>query len=84
LTNRAPYEPGQEARFESRALPHPAHGRVLDVRPMVDRLTLYSPDAARNTEARIVEVIVSLDDDPALRRMTGLQGTVVIATSQGS
>ncbi len=77
-------KPGQEARFESRALPHPAHGRVLDVRPMVDRLTLYSPDAARNTEARIVEVIVSLDDDPALRRLTGLQGTVVIATSQGS
>jgi RND family efflux transporter MFP subunit len=77
-------KPGQITRFESRALPAPAHGVVLAVRPMVDSLTLYSTDAARNTEARIVDVILSLDDDPNLRGMTGLQGTVVIETSPGS
>lgn len=76
-------EPGQRAEFRSHALPRPVAGRVLRIVPKVGRAHLYSTDAAENTEARVVNVIVSLGDEPLVRRMTGLQGTVIIQVAGG-
>jgi HlyD family secretion protein len=83
-TNARFVKPGQAAEFRSPALAAPIAGRVLRVLPKVERARLYSTDAAENTEARVIDVIIALDDDPAVRRLTGLQGTAVIRVSSGA
>lgn len=81
----APFvKPGQTAEFRSPALGHPVAGHVVRVMPQVRRARLYSTDAAENTEARVVDVIIALDDDALVRSMTGLQGTAIIHVSPAS
>lgn len=77
-------EPGQPAEFRSPALAAAVEGHVLRILPKVRRARLYSTDAAENTEARVVDVIIALDDDPAVRRLTGLQGIAIIRVSGGA
>jgi len=76
-------EPGQPATFESPALAGPVHGKVLRIMPKLDRITLYETSAGENVENRVVRVVIDLGDDPAVTRMTGLQGIVTIDTSTG-
>lgn len=70
--------PGQRATFDSSALAHAVHGKVLRIMPRLDRIKLYETNAAKNTETRVVRVVIGLDDDPAIRTLTGLQGIVTI------
>jgi HlyD family secretion protein len=77
-------KPGQAATFKSPALPAPIEGKVLRILPKTERVSLYQTNAAANTEARVVRVIVALKDIPEVRRLTGLQGIVTIVTSTGS
>lgn len=77
-------KPGQKGVFASPALAAPVEGKVLRILPKTERVSLYLTNAAENTEARIVRVIVALKDDPAVRRLTGLQGTLSIDTLAGS
>ncbi len=69
---------GAHATFSSPGLTVPVAGTVRFIAPKVDRISVFSPDPARNTEARIIRVYVALDDSPALRRLTNLQGSVAI------
>lgn len=80
-TGIARIRPGQPAVFSSPALAAPARGKVRRIMPRVQRTTLYSSNAAENTEARVVDVVIALDNDPALRTLTDLQGTVRIDVS---
>jgi HlyD family secretion protein len=75
---------GQRATFESPALTHPVKGKVLRIVPKVNRVSLYSTNPAENTEARVVRVVVALGDDPAVRTLSGLQGTILIDTASGN
>lgn len=80
-TNARFVRPHQKAVFDSPALSHPAEGTVLRILPKVSRVSLYSTDAAQNTEARVVEVVVALHKDPTIGILTGLQGKVIIDTA---
>jgi HlyD family secretion protein len=71
-------EPGQSAVFTSDTLAHPVRGRVLWRLPKVDKTTLYSANAAENIESRVVRVVISLDDDPDARQLSGVQGMATI------
>lgn len=83
-TNIRFVKPGQRATFKSPALAHAAKGTVLRIMPKVDRVSLYSTNPAENTEARVIRVVIALDDNPAVRRLSGLQGTAIIDTAAGS
>ena len=73
--------PGQRATFKSPALAKPAKGKVLRVQPLLDPVKLYETNAGASVENRVVHVIVDFGADPALTRMTGLQGIVSIDTA---
>ncbi len=77
-------KPGQRAAFDSPALSKPARGTVARVLARVYNASLYSTNAAENTEARVVQVVIALDDDPEARMLSGLQGTAIIDTAGGS
>jgi HlyD family secretion protein len=83
-TNARFVHPGQKATFKSQALTKPITGTVLRVLPQVEPTSLYSTNAAENIESRIIRVVISLDDSPAVRSLTGLQGTAFIDTAGGS
>ncbi len=77
-------KPGEKAVFSSPALAHPVEGKVLRILPKTARVSLYMTNAAENAESRVVQVVIAFGDNPAVRRLTGLQGIVRIDTSAGS
>ena len=83
-TNARFVKPGQKVVFDSPALSRSVKGTVLRILPKVNRISLYSTNAAENTEARVIQVIVALADDPEIRMLTGLQGTVIISMAGDS
>jgi HlyD family secretion protein len=83
-TDARDVRPGEKAEFSSPALPHPVAGVVLRIEPRTDRVSLYQTNAAAHAESRVVRVVISLNDDPVVRRLTGLQGIVRITASAGS
>jgi HlyD family secretion protein len=66
---------GDPVTIRARALPDGLTGQVSHIGLEVKRQTLIDDDPAANTDARVVEVKVTLDDSSsaAARRLTGLQ-----------
>lgn len=71
-------EPGQRATVTSDALDEPKTGRVLFIRPKVQKQDEIGTDPAARKDARIIEVGVALDDPGEAMGLTNLQVEVVI------
>ncbi len=71
--------PGQRARIRSPALPSEVEGTVERVGLRVGRLESVGTDPTRNSDARVVEVEVRLDDGAAVPQLTDLEVEVLIA-----
>jgi HlyD family secretion protein len=69
---------GQRATVRSRALPHPLGGTVERIGLTVGQLAILGSDPAADTDARVVEVHVRLDEVPPSVALTNLQVEVVI------
>ncbi len=69
---------GQRATVTSDALAGPKRGRVVFIRPKVQKQDEIGTDPAARKDARIVEVGVALDDPAEARDLTHLQVEVVI------
>ena len=74
--------PGQRVEVTSPALDGPLHGTVTRIGLLVGRQNMVSDDTAANTDARVVEVMVTLDADSAARaaRLSNLQALARIET----
>lgn len=70
--------PGQRAKVTSPALPKDLEGTVERVGLEVGRLTSLGSDPTLNSDARVVEVRVRLDDAAAAASLTYLEVEVVI------
>jgi HlyD family secretion protein len=66
---------GMPARLTSRALSMPAHGVVTRIGFKVNRQTMVGEDPAAMLDARVVEVLIRLDEasSAATARLSGLQ-----------
>jgi HlyD family secretion protein len=71
--------PGQRARVSSPALPSELEGTVERVGLRVGRLESMGADPTRNSDARVVEVEVRLDDGASVAQLTDLEVEVLIA-----
>ncbi|MCC6415167.1 MAG: efflux RND transporter periplasmic adaptor subunit [Opitutaceae bacterium] len=71
-------KPGQKAVITSPALPAPMSGVVTGVSPIVFRNTIESMDPNASTQARVVEVVISMDQAEPLDRLVFLQVNVTI------
>jgi HlyD family secretion protein len=67
--------PGRNATITSRALDRPLAGAVERIGLKVNRQTIIGEDPAAALDARVVEVLIRLDEDSSRRaeRLTGLQ-----------
>lgn len=76
-------EPGQPVEFTAQALPRTLTGKVSRIGLKVGRQDLVGDDPAANTDARVVEVIASLDEPSSeiARRFTDLQVTARIGVA---
>ncbi len=76
----AAVEPGQPAELIALALPRPLRGRVESIGLTVGRQGLISDDAAANADARVIRVLVALDEPSSAlaARFTGLEGVARI------
>jgi HlyD family secretion protein len=70
--------PGQGARVSSSALPTPLAGKVVRVRPKVQKQDQIGTDPAARKDARIVEVEIALDKPGAVANLTNLQVEIEI------
>jgi HlyD family secretion protein len=75
-------EPGQPVEITAEALPRPLSGRVAGIGLEVGRQALVAGDPAASTDARVVEVMVALDEPSSeiASRFTNLQVTARIRT----
>ena len=69
---------GQTAVITSPALAEPANGKVLKVGFRVGKIDVLSSDPVADTDARVVETTILLDDPVPLQRLTNLQVDVEI------
>ncbi len=69
---------GQKAVITSPALSAPAQGEVLSVGHRVGKLDVLGSDPIADTDARVVETIIMLDDPKPFERLTNLQVDVEI------
>jgi HlyD family secretion protein len=69
---------GQVARIRSPALTVPVTGKVESIGMKVGRLDVLGTDPVAETDARVIEVPVLLDDPAAVSRLTNLQVEVEI------
>jgi HlyD family secretion protein len=78
-------EPGQPVEITADALPRPLAGEVAGIGLEVGRQTLVAGDPAASTDARVVEVVVALDERSSeiASRFTNLQVTARIRTGGG-
>ncbi len=77
---------GDPVNITANALPTPLQGSVSHIGLEVERQTLIDDDPAANTDARIVEVTVLLDEASSeiAARYTNLQVVATIQTANGS
>lgn len=75
---------GQHVEVTSDALRESFHGMVSEIGFAVERQTVMRDDPAANSDARIIKVKVSLDDEASLRvsRLTNLEVTGRIAVEE--
>ena len=69
---------GQRATLDSPALEQPAHGTVDRIGLKIGRLDVIGTDPLAQTDARVVEVEIRLDDSKDVTALTYLQVEVVI------
>jgi HlyD family secretion protein len=79
----AAVEAGQPVEVIALALPRPLRGRVESVGLTVGRQGLISDDAAANADARVIRVLVALDEESSAlaARYTGLEAVARIDTT---
>jgi len=70
--------PGQVATISSPALQQPAKGKVVKVGFRVGKMDVLSSDPVADTDARVVETTILMDDPAPLQRLTNLQVDVEI------
>jgi HlyD family secretion protein len=70
--------PGQRASFTSPALPAPLAGRVAQIGALIARNDVFGEDPTAPANARVFQVVVSLDDSSIAGRFTNLEGQVRI------
>lgn len=72
---------GQQVELTADAIKQPLHGTVTEIGFAVERQTVIRDDPAANTDARIIKVKVSLDDESSKRaaKLTNLEVTGRIA-----
>ncbi len=77
---------GDPVVITANALPTPLQGTVSQIGLEVERQTLIDDDPAANTDARIVEVTVMLDEASSnlAARFTNLQVVATIQVDEGS
>jgi HlyD family secretion protein len=69
---------GQTAIITSPALAEPAQGKVIKVGFRVGKMDVLSSDPVADTDARVVETTILVDDPVPLQRLTNLQVDVEI------
>jgi HlyD family secretion protein len=69
---------GQEATVRSPAFEDELVGRVKSIRQKVQKQDEMGTDPAARKDARIVEVVIELDDSAQAARLTNLQVDVLI------
>jgi HlyD family secretion protein len=69
---------GQRATITSAALPQPLSGRVSKIRPQVAKEQLLHTDPIARTDARVVEVEITLDHPEIVQELSNLQVDVTI------
>jgi HlyD family secretion protein len=69
---------GQAAVITSPALAEPAQGKVMKVGFRVGKMDVLSSDPVADTDARVVETTILMDDPVPLQRLTNLQVDVEI------
>jgi HlyD family secretion protein len=79
-------EIGQPVTITAEALPRPLAGTVSEIGLEIGRQQLVGDDPAANTDARVIEVTVALDEasSAVAARFTNLQVTAAIDTSGGA
>ena len=79
----AAVEPGQPVELIALALPRPLRGKVESIGLTVGRQGLISDDAAVNADARVIRVLVALDEASSAlaARFTGLEAVARIDTT---
>jgi HlyD family secretion protein len=69
---------GQVAEITSPALSEPAQGKVIKVGFRIGKMDVLSSDPVADTDARVVETTILMDDPAPLQRLTNLQVDVEI------
>lgn len=69
---------GQMATVTSPALDNAVHGKVLKVGYRIGKMDVLSSDPVADTDARVVETTILMDDPVPLQRLTNLQVDVEI------
>jgi len=69
---------GQRAIIRTPALAEPAEGKVIEVGFRVGKMDVLSSDPVAETDARVVETTILVDDPAPLARLTNLQVDVEI------
>lgn len=69
---------GQKAEITSPALSEPVRGTVTKIGFRVGKTDVLSSDPVADTDARVVEAVILVDDPVPLRRLTNLQVDVEI------
>lgn len=72
---------GQRAEITADALPASLIGRVERVSTVVGKNRMFSLDPTRNTDLRVVEVRIAIDDPGPAAQFVNLQATAVIRTA---
>jgi multidrug efflux pump subunit AcrA (membrane-fusion protein) len=69
---------GQKAIISTPALSESAHGKVIRVGFRIGKMDVLSSDPVADTDARVVETTILVDDPEPLKRLTNLQVDVEI------
>lgn len=69
---------GQEAVISSPALAESVKGKVINIGYRVGKMDVLSSDPVADTDARVVEAVILVDNPEALQRLTNLQVDVEI------
>jgi HlyD family secretion protein len=69
---------GQKAMISSPALSEPVSGKVLKIGFRVGKMDVLDSDPVADTDARVVETVILVDDPVPLQRLTNLQVDVEI------
>jgi HlyD family secretion protein len=69
---------GQVAMITSPALAEPAQGKVIKVGFQIGKMDVLSTDPVADTDARVVETTILMDEPAPLQRLTNLQVDVEI------